>query len=406
MTTPKDPYKVLGVSKDATLDQIKKAYKVQALKHHPDRHPEDKREEQKAIFQDISAAFDTLSDPTKRRDYDSRASYAAFPSYFNAPFTSQAYGYAPRTSNFPYGSTSSQSYWSRPTSTFTSFGGTWSGYQGTTSRPPEPEPSTIRVTLEMLFSSKPKVLKITRKRFEVTGQGWDETLKVSIPLAPTNYHGDVITVPTYGNQIFGTTKFQDLKVKLDVSPHPVYARGTKFEDPDGQLRAEVVLSCEEALTGVMGKPMTGLDGSPFYLIVPRRYTPIKDGYKHAFAGYGMPRPNGFRGVLVVTFRVPQANPDSRPSPARAKPSTSSSQPSDSRKPSTSSHAYPSRAGKRPSFSQKVPYSKPAPWGPGSAPSSLGDEDANINTFVNIPDDDEDMFARHEDIFLGRSDRTR
>jgi molecular chaperone DnaJ len=63
-----DYYQTLEVSKDATAEQIKKAYRKQALKYHPDRNPEDKTAEAK--FKEISEAYDVLSDENKRRIYD------------------------------------------------------------------------------------------------------------------------------------------------------------------------------------------------------------------------------------------------------------------------------------------------------------------------------------------------
>ncbi len=66
----KDYYKILGVSKTATADEIKKAYRKLALKWHPDRVAPDKKDEAQAKFQEIGAAFDTLSDPEKKRIYD------------------------------------------------------------------------------------------------------------------------------------------------------------------------------------------------------------------------------------------------------------------------------------------------------------------------------------------------
>lgn len=66
----KDFYKILGVSKSASADEIKKAYRKLALKWHPDRVPADKKDEAQAKFQEIGAAFDTLSDPEKKRIYD------------------------------------------------------------------------------------------------------------------------------------------------------------------------------------------------------------------------------------------------------------------------------------------------------------------------------------------------
>jgi molecular chaperone DnaJ len=68
MATKKDLYKILGVSKSATQDEIKRAYRKLALKHHPDKTKGDKASEDK--FKDISAAYDILSDPEKRKQYD------------------------------------------------------------------------------------------------------------------------------------------------------------------------------------------------------------------------------------------------------------------------------------------------------------------------------------------------
>lgn len=59
-----DYYKILEVSETATDDEIKKAYRSLAMKHHPDRGGD------QAKFKDISAAYDTLSDPQKRAEYD------------------------------------------------------------------------------------------------------------------------------------------------------------------------------------------------------------------------------------------------------------------------------------------------------------------------------------------------
>ena len=61
-------YETLGVSKNATADEIKKAYRTLAFKYHPDRNPGDKAAEEK--FKQITAAYDVLGDETKRRNYD------------------------------------------------------------------------------------------------------------------------------------------------------------------------------------------------------------------------------------------------------------------------------------------------------------------------------------------------
>lgn len=61
-------FRTLGVAKGATAKELKKAYYNQAKKFHPDANKDDPNAEKK--FQDVSAAYECLSDPTKRQQYD------------------------------------------------------------------------------------------------------------------------------------------------------------------------------------------------------------------------------------------------------------------------------------------------------------------------------------------------
>ena len=87
-----DLYSVLGVSKTATEDDIKKAYRTQAFKYHPDRNPGDKTAEEK--FKQVNAAYEVLGDKTKRAQYDryGSSSYTSYESDASSGAYGNAYG--------------------------------------------------------------------------------------------------------------------------------------------------------------------------------------------------------------------------------------------------------------------------------------------------------------------------
>ena len=70
-----DYYETLGVSKSASKDEIKSAYRKLAMKYHPDRNPGDKKAEEK--FKEISESYEILKDPQKKAAYD-QYGHAAF----------------------------------------------------------------------------------------------------------------------------------------------------------------------------------------------------------------------------------------------------------------------------------------------------------------------------------------
>ena len=71
----KDYYEVLGVNKNATVSEIKKAYRKKAVQNHPDKNPGDKAAEER--FKEAAAAYEVLSSDDKKAKYD-RFGHAAF----------------------------------------------------------------------------------------------------------------------------------------------------------------------------------------------------------------------------------------------------------------------------------------------------------------------------------------
>ncbi|HWP41170.1 MAG TPA: DnaJ domain-containing protein, partial [Tepidisphaeraceae bacterium] len=69
-TTKRDYYEILGVSRNADAEEIKRAYRRLAMKYHPDRNDGESKAEAEAKFKECSEAYEVLSDPEKRARYD------------------------------------------------------------------------------------------------------------------------------------------------------------------------------------------------------------------------------------------------------------------------------------------------------------------------------------------------
>ena len=70
MTTKRDYYEILGVTKTASQEEIKKTYRQLAMQFHPDKAPEDKKKEYEEKFKEMSESYAVLSDKKKKAQYD------------------------------------------------------------------------------------------------------------------------------------------------------------------------------------------------------------------------------------------------------------------------------------------------------------------------------------------------
>lgn len=101
MATKSDYYEILGVSKNSSAEEIKKAYRKQALEWHPDRHKDNKEEAEKR-FKEINEAYQVLSDPQKKSAYDQYGHQAFTPGGGNPFAGGNPFGQTGRGGPFSY----------------------------------------------------------------------------------------------------------------------------------------------------------------------------------------------------------------------------------------------------------------------------------------------------------------
>lgn len=159
----KDYYDILGVSKDSSADEIKKAYRKKAMKFHPDRNPDDKEAEQK--FKEASEAYEVLKDPQKKAAYDRYGSSAFDGSAGAGP----GGGYGGYGGAGPSGAGGFDGFGGFNNSSFSDIfedlfgdfvGGARGGQRGTSTRGADLR-YNMQITLEEAYNGKKEDIKIT-----------------------------------------------------------------------------------------------------------------------------------------------------------------------------------------------------------------------------------------------------
>lgn len=307
----KDYYAILGVPRDADAAALKKAYRKLAMKWHPDKNPNNVEEAQ-AKFQEISEAYDVLSDPKKRQVYDQfgeeglkgGAGGPGGPGQtytFNSGNAEEIFrtffgGQDPFGDMFgsgggsPFGSFFSSSR--RGGSRRGGMPGGFSSFSfgGEPPEPQAPEPLVLNIpcTLEQLFTGTSKKLKVTRK---VNGN--DQENIINLDIKPGWKEGTKITYPGEGDVEQGRPP-QDVVFIIKEREHPIFKR------EKDNLVIEQSISLRQALCGFK-ITQKGIDGKNLELKVEDDV--VSPGSERRLVGEGMPKKGGGRGDLIFRFKV-------------------------------------------------------------------------------------------------------
>jgi curved DNA-binding protein len=230
----KDYYKILGVAKSASTDEIKKQYRKLARKYHPDINPGDKSAASK--FAEINEAHEVLSDPEKRKKYDTLGSN--WQQYENlkqeSPFSSRK-TYRDGTSYTFFEGGFDDLFGGAGFSDFfkTFFGDSFSGFesaQKTYASKGQDYRAELEIILEEAFSRCVKIITVN-----------NETLRIT--LKPGLKDGQIIKLKGKGGHGFKGGRKGDLYITIRIPLHPFYKR------VDNDLFIEIPVSMYTMLLG-------------------------------------------------------------------------------------------------------------------------------------------------------------
>lgn len=300
-----DYYKILGVSKNASQEEIKKAYRKLALQYHPDKNKGNKSAEEK--FKKINEAYAVLSDKEKRQQYDQFGS-TGFHQRFSREdiFRNFDLGDLFKDSGFGTEDILSQIF-GKGARRKNPFKGVYTGpfdprsqqqggpfpYEdifGRQSASPHPKTSFRRKNPEHeLTITLEEAVKGTEK--EISIQKGNQTRKVSIKIPPGINEGQKIRLP--GQNKAGDTS-EDLYLKIKLAPHPI------FTHKGNDLYVEKEITFSQAALGDCISVQTLLEGEKILRIPPG----IQNQTCLRLKGYGLPSlKEKSAGVLYVKIII-------------------------------------------------------------------------------------------------------
>ncbi|MBN1931591.1 MAG: J domain-containing protein [Desulfobacterales bacterium] len=279
-----DYYKELGVSRNASGEEIKKAYRKLAMKYHPDRTKGDKSAEEK--FKKISEAYAVLSDKEKRQQYDTYGS-SGFHQRYTQEDIFKGFDFADIFKEFGFGG-ASFSKGKRGDIRFSFGSGSPFGYQ-------ERQQQTQLKGSDLIYELPLTIQEVaagTRKTIFIQHEGRSEKLTVKIPEGMIT--DKKLRLSGKGNPSPFGGPAGDLYIKAKVLADPVY----HAEGYDIHINREIKLS-EALLGGSIAVPT--IDGRELSLKIPPG---TKHKTKMRIAGQGLPHMQGKgKGDLYVNIHV-------------------------------------------------------------------------------------------------------
>jgi len=277
--TNKDPYEILGVSRNASQEEIKRAYRRLAKEHHPDRNPHN-REAAEQRFKEIQAAYEVLGDPERRAQYDRFGAGGPIPE-FHTWTTSQHVPFDDL--HFDFGSLGDLS------SIFEQFFSRASGPRPARRNMRRSGPRGENIEHEVYVSLE-EAAHGTEREIVLTGpEGTTERIRFKIPAGVTE--GQRIRIREKGQE--GPGGRGDLIVRCHLSPHPLF----RVEGRD--LLYDLRLTFAEAALGTQVEVPT-LNGTTVVKVPPG----TSSGSKLRLRGLGLKDPRtGEAGDLYAVVRI-------------------------------------------------------------------------------------------------------
>lgn len=286
----KDYYAALGVSRTASDDEIKKAYRKLARKYHPDLN---KGKESEDKFKEVTEAYEVISDAEKRKRYDNLGENWKGGEDFRPPpgWQSTSYSSGGDEGSFAGGDFSDffEAFFGR-----SGGGGGFAGRGRTFQQAGDDQEAELELSLEDVFHGVRREISLRSREVDARGQMQVGTKQYQVTIPPGTTNGARIRLAGQGGAGRGGGQAGDLYLRIRIKPHPV------FTVNGHDLATDLPVSpWEAALGSKVHVPL--LDGKRASMQLPPG---VQSGAQLKLRGKGLPRGAGHEpGDLVLRIMI-------------------------------------------------------------------------------------------------------